>query len=90
MVIQRYKRKIITNIKKFKKEKWGENMVVCLENYKHRVDENPAITISLADMLFDKEKRQAIYKQYDKDYVSTKEEDEIYNDMTKRYYEENE
>lgn len=42
---------------------------------------NPTIYIPFIDMLFDEEKRTEIYVKYDKNYQSTKEEDEIYNEM---------
>ena len=58
--------------------KGGVNMVMQMRNYKN---ENPAIEISLVDMLFDKNKRECIYNQYDKNYFSTQEEDEIFEDM---------
>lgn len=94
MVIKRlsnYKKRIIIKVKtQNNNTNGGVGMVLCLEKYKNQIDNNPTINLSLADMLFDKEKRNTIYKQYDKDYVSTKEEDEIYNEMTNRYYKEKE
>jgi len=53
-------------------------MVMQMSNYKNV---KPAIEISLIDMLFDKNKRECIYNQYDKNYASTQEEDEIFQDM---------
>jgi len=53
-------------------------MVMQMSNYKNG---NPTIEISLVDMLFDKNKRECIYNQYDKNYLSTHEEDEIFEDM---------
>lgn len=58
--------------------KGGRNMVMQMSDYKN---ENPSIEISLLDMLFDKNKRECIYNQYDKNYFSTREEDEIFQDM---------
>lgn len=56
----------------------GKDMVVQMSNCRN---ENPAIEISLVDMLFDRNKRECIYNQYDKNYLSTQEEDEIFQDM---------
>jgi hypothetical protein len=82
MVIKRCKCNKIT-LKTKSEMNGGEGMVVNLEQY--RSSDNPSIKISLVDMLFDKEKRNAIYKHFDKDYISTKEEDDICNDMMNYY-----
>lgn len=58
--------------------KGGRTMVMQMSNYRK---ESPAIEISLVDMLFDKNKRECIYNKYDKNYFSTREEDEIFQDM---------
>lgn len=73
------------NAYKCKCIKGGVQMVLELSNYKKN---DPSIHIPFVDMLFDKEKRTAIYVKYDKNYQSTKEEDEIYNEMRGRYREE--
>lgn len=57
------------------------HMVVELQKYRN---ESPDIEISLVDMLFDKNKRKCIYKQYDDIYSSTEEEEEIYEEMMGR------
>lgn len=59
--------------------------VIQLLNYKRS---NPAIQLSLVDMLFDTEKRNATYANYDSKYQSTKEEDEIFEEMRACYREE--
>lgn len=56
----------------------GKAMVMQMSNYRK---ESPAIEISLVDMLFDRSKREYIYNKYDKNYFSTQEEDEIFQDM---------
>ncbi|MCD3322056.1 hypothetical protein G8V07_16390 [Clostridium botulinum D/C] len=70
---------------KLKKGNGGIHMVLELSDYRKS---NPSIKLSFVEMLFDKEKRQAIYAKYDKNYQSTKEEDEIYNEMRGLYREE--
>ena len=56
-------------------------MTPVIELDKQRVKENPAIEIPLVDMLFDKEKRQAMYKKYDDKFEENAEEREIYEAM---------
>ncbi len=58
--------------------------VIKLHKNNKQLVENPAINISLVDMLFDENKRLATYAKYDKNYESTIEEDEIFNDMNLR------
>ncbi|WP_252251307.1 hypothetical protein [Clostridium sp. VAP52] len=75
----------VLQVKKVRLQNGGVNMVVCLNEYRNNNNNDPSIKISLVDMLFDREKRNTIYKYYDKKHTSTKEEDDICNDMMNYY-----
>ncbi|MBU3098761.1 MULTISPECIES: hypothetical protein [Clostridium] len=86
MMIKKWKGRINLNTQKSKlKDKGAIDMVVQLANYNRQ---DPTINISLIDMIFNKENRKVMYAKYDKNYQSTKEEDDIYNDMRGNYREE--
>ncbi len=58
------------------------NPIIKLDKY--RVKEDPTIEIPLVDMLFDGEKRKAIYENYDRKYEENLEEKEVFESMTYR------
>ena len=58
--------------------------VLDLNKYKENKSFNLVIDIPFIDMILDKNKRQCIYKKYDKNYKSSTEEDEIFKQMTAR------
>lgn len=67
-----------------KEEKKLNNLIMDLNEYKKNKSFNPTINLSFIDMVFDKNKRNSVYKEYDEKYESTVEEDEIFKRMTKR------
>lgn len=56
--------------------------------YKNRKlkDIRPALEVSILDMCLNKDLRLSIYRKYDNIYISTKEEDEIFKEMTSKIY----
>lgn len=59
-------------------------MVIDIKKYKKN-NQDAAIRVPLVDMIFDPEKRKAIYRKYDDKYTSTEEEDEIFEEMRGKY-----
>ncbi|HCL4455010.1 TPA: hypothetical protein N2D10_003033 [Clostridium botulinum] len=58
--------------------------VLDLNTIKESKSFNPSIQIPFIDMVFDKEKRQAVYKKYDRKYEENEDEEEIFKQMTAR------
>lgn len=58
--------------------------VLDLQKIKSSKEFNPSLQIPFLDMIFDKEKRQAIYEKYDKNYEENEDEEEIFKKMTAR------
>lgn len=64
--------------------------VLDLNTIKESKSFNPSIQIPFVDMVFDKEKRQAIYRKYDKKYEENEDEEEIFKQMTARRFKKGE
>jgi|GEM_PF-4591178 len=58
--------------------------VLDLEQIKGSKEFSPSLKVPFLDMIFDKNKKQAIYENYDKNYKESKEEEEIFKLMTAR------
>lgn len=64
-----------------KDDEWREEEWYNIDNQNDENKEDVAIKVPLVDMIFDPEKRKVIYRKYDKEYSSSKEEDEIFEEM---------
>lgn len=68
-----------------KRKKGGRIMAIVTNIKEYQVKRSPNIQdVSIADMIFDSNKRKSFYKNIDDKYIETKDEMKIFEEMNKR------